>query len=630
MKRLILAAACLVCLLAETGQSAVPSSITVHGRLTDAGGNPLPAGSKTFQFRIFNDTLAGAQIWPGGGVPEQQVISSNVSGLWVARVGAVSPLVDNDFDNPTRWLQITVDGTTLPRVRILSEPYAFRTGSVDGATGGGITSKVSIGPGHTNSGLHAFVSGEGNTVSGDWSTVAGGNANVASGSGATVGGGFGNQATGNGSTVTGGGSGSIEFNTASGINSTIGGGAGNRAAGLHSTVSGGQGDSALGDYSSVGGGIRNKCTDIYATVAGGRENHASNDYATIGGGYRNTAAFSSTVGGGQSNEATAVNGATIGGGTSNSASGSFSVIGGGYNNRTYGTSSVISGGGSGQEVDSNVARGLGAMIPGGTRNRANGNFSFAGGRRAHALHHGTFIWADSTDADFVSTGDDQFLIRASGGVGIGTNNPDVLFHVQDGSAGTVTGNNNSAAVFERNEECWLHLLSPDTTVRGILFGSPANALMGSIRFNPRGGGEEKGYEIRGRNNNILVEIDSLGNLHARGNLTAVGTCCASDERLKHNIRSLAGGLDKITCLRGVSYEWKPDETGERIFPSGEQIGLIAQEVQKVVPQAVNEDEDGYLAVDYTRLVPLLIEGMKEQQLTIEELKERLARLESRP
>lgn len=53
-------------------------------------------------------------------------------------------------------------------------------------------------------------------------------------------------------------------------------------------------------------------------------------------------------------------------------------------------------------------------------------------------------------------------------------------------------------------------------------------------------------------------------------------------------------------------------------------------MQAVVPQAVQGLEDGYLAVDYARLVPLLIEGMKEQQHTIDELKERLARLESRP
>jgi hypothetical protein len=243
-----------------------------------------------------------------------------------------------------------------------------------------------------------------------------------------------------------------------------------------------------------------------------------------------------------------------------------------------------------------------------------------------AAHAGTFVWADSTNARFASTAQDQFLIRATGGVGIGTDSPEAPLHVQEGSAGTVTGNSSAAAVFERNDDTWVHILSPDDHMRGILFGSPANALMGSIRFNPQGSGEEKGYEIRGRNNNILIEIDSLGDLHSRGSITAVGTCCASDERLKRNIRSLSNALEKVACLRGVSYEWKPDTSGERIFPTGEQIGVIAQEVQMVVPQAVNEDRDGYLSVDYTRLVPLLIEGMKEQQKQIDELRARLDRV----
>jgi hypothetical protein len=253
-------------------------------------------------------------------------------------------------------------------------------------------------------------------------------------------------------------------------------------------------------------------------------------------------------------------------------------------------------------------------------NTAAGDYSFAAGRRAKANHSGTFVWGDDTDADFASTAQDQVLIRASGGVGIGTNAPEAPLHVLDGSAGSVIGNSGAAAVFERNAETWIHILSPDDNMRGILFGSPANALMGSIRFNPQGAGEEKGYEIRGRNNNILVEIDSLGNLNARGNLTAVGTCCASDARLKRNIKTLPHALETVNGLRGVSYEWRPDESGERIFPSGQQIGVIAQEVREVVPQAVVEGHDGYLSVDYTRLVPLLIEGMKEQQRQIDDLK----------
>jgi hypothetical protein len=64
-----------------------------------------------------------------------------------------------------------------------------------------------------------------------------------------------------------------------------------------------------------------------------------------------------------------------------------------------------------------------ATIPGGSENIASGNYSFAAGQQAQALHSGAFVWADSQFATFASTGPNQFIIRAQGGVGINTNNP---------------------------------------------------------------------------------------------------------------------------------------------------------------------------------------------------------------
>ena len=59
------------------------------------------------------------------------------------------------------------------------------------------------------------------------------------------------------------------------------------------------------------------------------------------------------------------------------------------------------------------------------------------------------------------------------------------------------------------------------------------------------------------------------------------------------------------------------------------VGVIAQEIQKVLPEAVKQRENGFLAVKYEKLVPLLIEGIKEQQIQIEELKERVTKLENK-
>lgn len=643
MTRRAIAGILLVCAAAFTTYAAVPTSMTVQGKLTDASGNPLPAGPKNFTFKIFDAAVGGGQFWPDAG-GENQVITTATDGTWVGLVGAVIPILSDAFADTSRWLEITVDGTTLPRVRLVTGPYAYRVGTVDGASGGKITSKLSIGPGHTNSGIDAFVAGNSNSVTSGGATVSGGANNSVSGfAGAigggqlnrvganygTVGGGYADAAAGIGSAVAGGEAnaalgdyatiGGGQQNRATQLETTIGGGSDNRASGVASTIGGGRGDTALGSFSTIGGGIRNWCFGQSTTIGGGSENRTDADYATIGGGLRNYAAFASTVGGGQSNLATATNGATIAGGTSNMADGSFSTIGGGYNNYTYGTSATVSGGGGSADADSNVARGLGATIPGGRRNRANGSFSFAAGRRAHALHHGTFVWADSTEADFISTAQDQFLIRASGGVGIGTNAPEGPWHVQKGSAGAVTANSNSIAVFETSAgNGWLSILGPDNTERGLLFTEPSNAVAGAIVFDQGGGGNDIGFRTGGNVTNMT--LDASGNLTVSGCVDGNNTACASDERFKTNIATVDDALAIVGRLRGVRYQWRTNEFPERHFELGAQYGVIAQEVHEVLPELIRKREDGYLSVEYNGLIPLLIEGMKEQQRQIDELK----------
>jgi len=96
----------------------------------------------------------------------------------------------------------------------------------------------------------------------------------------------------------------------------------------------------------------------------------------------------------------------------------------------------------------------------------------------------------------------------------------------------------------------------------------------------------------------------------------------SSRRWKDNIQPLKGCLAKVQALRGVSFDWK--KTGER------DIGLIAEEVGKVIPEVVNYEENGIDAksLDYARLVAVLIEAVKDQQEEIEYLKERLDKIES--
>ena len=91
-------------------------------------------------------------------------------------------------------------------------------------------------------------------------------------------------------------------------------------------------------------------------------------------------------------------------------------------------------------------------------------------------------------------------------------------------------------------------------------------------------------------------------------------------RWKKNISGLSMILDEITQLNPVYYEWKKEEFPEMSFDSGLQVGLIAQEVEKLFPELVKTNEDGYKAVSYEKLTVVLLEGMKEQQQQIDELK----------
>ena len=100
-------------------------------------------------------------------------------------------------------------------------------------------------------------------------------------------------------------------------------------------------------------------------------------------------------------------------------------------------------------------------------------------------------------------------------------------------------------------------------------------------------------------------------LYVKGNSGGTGEWQKdSDKRLKKNITTLTGALDKVKALRGVNYEWKPLQD----YPEGQQIGLIAQEVKGVVPEVVSERDDGYYGVAAAGLVPVLIEAIKEQQI----------------
>lgn len=134
------------------------------------------------------------------------------------------------------------------------------------------------------------------------------------------------------------------------------------------------------------------------------------------------------------------------------------------------------------------------------------------------------------------------------------------------------------------------------------------------------------------NSNSTRRVTIVGGLNVSGYSALAGGGYFSDERLKTNIVSLEGSLEKVMRLRGVQYTWMENisvKSGDQSFPiteglpKGPQIGFIAQEVEKVLPEVVKETSMGYKALEYHTLTALLVSAMQEQQEKIEELSNRL-------
>ena len=115
---------------------------------------------------------------------------------------------------------------------------------------------------------------------------------------------------------------------------------------------------------------------------------------------------------------------------------------------------------------------------------------------------------------------------------------------------------------------------------------------------------------------------TTGQIRATNDITAF---YSSDESLKENVKNIENPLEKVSQINGVTFDWKEDyikENGgeDKYFVRKNDVGVIAQEVEKVLPEVVATREDGIKAVKYDRIVALLIESIKELKKEIEELK----------
>lgn len=117
-------------------------------------------------------------------------------------------------------------------------------------------------------------------------------------------------------------------------------------------------------------------------------------------------------------------------------------------------------------------------------------------------------------------------------------------------------------------------------------------------------------------------------LYVNGDITANSIAGTSDIRFKTNIRPVLNALNKVKALRGVYYNWNQIAFPEKEFGAQNELGFIAQEVEKVVPEIVSKDNtaEAYRSVKYDKLVALLVEAIKEQQKQIDSLKIKVNKL----
>jgi hypothetical protein len=187
----------------------------------------------------------------------------------------------------------------------------------------------------------------------------------------------------------------------------------------------------------------------------------------------------------------------------------------------------------------------------------------------------------------------KMVILNNGDIGIGTTSPNAKLDVQ----GTLRIGHGNAAGYQFTEA------ADDTYMKLSYYNTSTNELTPNIITTTYTG---------------LVGIGTLTPsqaLHVVGSICytgGIGAC--SDNRYKRNITAIPNALNKVIQMNGVYYYWKTEEFPNQKFTNDKQIGFIAQDLEKLYPELVFTDKDGYKSVDYSRLTPVLVEAIKELNL----------------
>jgi hypothetical protein len=281
----------------------------------------------------------------------------------------------------------------------------------------------------------------------------------------------------------------------------------------------------------------------------------------------------------------------VSGGYTNTAS-NYGAVGGGFDNAAGGF----------------------ATVAGGYGNTASANYSFAAGQLARALHQGAFVWADSQNTNFASATNDEFSIRARGGVRISSG---VGVHLNGATGPIVVRDYDPFAANATEGKAglgrWGMFIEPSTLTLGIP-GSDAGVRYFQVVT----------YDIGGAPTPEM-QVDQSGNVLARGTVTANNMSFGSDRNVKENFRPLDAQilLAKVAALPISEWNYKDDATRKK------HVGPMAQDFHAAF--GLNGDDDRHISVvDEGGVALAAIQGLnqklEQKETEITELKAQLNEL----
>ncbi len=256
---------------------------------------------------------------------------------------------------------------------------------------------------------------------------------------------------------------------------------------------------------------------------------------------------------------------------------------------TTGSSNVYIGEGSGQSlpdgsINTFVGKGTGS-------NQTSGGFNvYIGGQAGIYKTAGNYNSFLGYHSGAFAAGDNNVLLGFQAGMGaIGSGN--VFIGYQTGA--NMTGYNNTLAI------------DNSSTMTPLIGGDFANNRVGINRIP------------------TTYTLEVAGTIWANGTAITAGLSTWSDARYKKDITQLTNALSDVMQMQGVRYNWKQSDFPDLNFPEGQQIGVIAQDIEKILPELVFTSPDGYKSVSYEKLTPVLIEAIKEQQKMIDSQKNKI-------